>query len=63
SDYSVARMGDNIVLTGTGANQREIECNGVEINLASPLAGDAVNKADDEKKPRRGAKPTSARRP
>ncbi|MBX9791740.1 MAG: hypothetical protein K2Y37_22690 [Pirellulales bacterium] len=57
SDYSVARKGDNIVLTGSGLNQREIECKGVEINLAAPLASDAVNKpAAGDKKPRRGAK-------
>jgi len=62
SDYSIARRGDNIVLTGTGANQREIECKGVEINLASAVAGDAVNKpAADAKKPKRGAKPTAAK--
>jgi hypothetical protein len=60
SDYSIARKGDNIVLTGTGANQREIECKGVEINLASVAAGDAVNKpAADAKKPKRGAKPAA----
>ena len=62
SDYSIARKGDNIVLTGTGANQREIECKGVEINLAGTVAGDAVNKpAADTKKPKRGAKPTASK--
>lgn len=64
SDYSIARKGDNIVLTGTGANQREIECKGVEINLAGTVAGDSVNKpAADAKKPKRGTKPTAAKKP
>jgi len=62
SDYSIARQGDNIVLTGTGANQREIECKGVEINLASAVARDAVNKpAAEAKKPKRGAKPAATK--
>ena len=62
SDYSIARRGDNIVLTGTGPNQRQIECQGVKISLASTIAGDAINKpAADAKKPKRGAKPTATK--
>ncbi len=62
SDYAVARKGDKIVLTGAGLNEREIECEGVEINLVAPLASDAVNKpAAGDKKPRRGAKPAAVK--